>query len=147
MADHTDVPLHAAADPGIPQGQVSGAENRIVGDKVLPINLIIQGPQATAQIGHKGGLQIIVFQYGCMKFNVVLSAIVAILHLIREDILQIAISHKQFIVLVQTCLHLGMHGIAHGRQIAASVQMSTLEDFLFKTKLSHRITPFPAKWH
>ena len=55
VAGHADIPLYAAAGPGIAQGQIGRLEYRIDVKQVALVIFIIERPQLTAELGQKDG--------------------------------------------------------------------------------------------
>ena len=64
MARHTDVPFHAAAEPGVTERQIACPDHIVGIEQVFTPAFIRQGPQPSSQGGKKFRPEKLVLQYG-----------------------------------------------------------------------------------
>ena len=79
VADYAAVPLHAAREPRVAQRQVAGLEHGVFVQQLAAGLLVVQRPEAAAQLRKEHGLEVFVFQYGGVPLLGLLLAVVAVL--------------------------------------------------------------------
>ena len=62
MADDTDVPLHATAEPGIADSQVTETQNVIGVKEIFSCGLVPEFPETAAVLRQENCLQVVIFQ-------------------------------------------------------------------------------------
>ncbi len=85
MAYDADIPLHAAGDPGIAQGQVTGLEDRVYMQQLPPRLLVVKGPESSSKLRQEGGLQEFVLQDKGFKSMVTADSVIAILNGVGQN--------------------------------------------------------------
>jgi len=79
-----DVPLDAAGEPRVADGQVGGLENRVAVEQLTLQRLIYQGDQPRAHLRQEGGLEELVLQHHGGEVQRLAGAGIGILHAVGQ---------------------------------------------------------------
>ena len=101
VTHHAAVELDTARQPGVTDGQVTGAHHGVIVQEVLPRHLIVERPETAAQLGEEQCLEVLILQHHADVRGQLLGAVVEILHTVGENGGEEAVADKQLVILVQ----------------------------------------------
>ena len=134
MAHHTAIEFNTTRQPSVSDSQVAGTDNGVIVEQMPPRDLVVERPQAAAQLGEEQGLEVVILQHHTDVGSHFLGAVVEILHAVGENGGEEAVAHEELVILVQSGAGeaLDVGHLVEGGEGGFTVEMSRgEEDFAY----------------